>query len=67
MTLATSHWAGGMLAPWCEPETSEPVIGRSASARSIVWREHFSQNPVQRFAGSWRMRATAPISNVLQS
>ena len=25
MTLATSHWAGGMLAPWCEAETSEPV------------------------------------------
>ena len=28
MTLSTSHWAGGMLAPWCEAETSEPVIGR---------------------------------------
>ena len=28
MTESTSHWAGGMLAPWCEAETSEPVIGR---------------------------------------
>ena len=24
MTEATSHWAGGMLAPWCEAETSNP-------------------------------------------
>ena len=22
MTLSTSHWAGGMLAPFCEAETS---------------------------------------------
>ena len=28
MTQATSHWAGGMLAPWCEREASEPVITR---------------------------------------
>ena len=26
MTSATSHWAGGMLAPWCESEAAEPVI-----------------------------------------
>ncbi len=24
MTQPTSYWAGGMLAPWCEAETSEP-------------------------------------------
>ena len=28
MTASTSHWAGGMLAPWCEAEASEPVISR---------------------------------------
>jgi glycine oxidase len=28
MTQATSHWAGGMLAPWCEAEVSVPVITR---------------------------------------
>jgi glycine/D-amino acid oxidase-like deaminating enzyme len=28
MTQSTSYWAGGMLAPWCEAETSEPLISR---------------------------------------
>src|SRR3569623_2501103 len=35
MPHATSHFAGGMLAPWCEQETSEPVIPASVPARSI--------------------------------
>ncbi|HTE98745.1 MAG TPA: FAD-dependent oxidoreductase, partial [Bradyrhizobium sp.] len=26
MTQSTSYWAGGMLAPYCEAEASEPVI-----------------------------------------
>ena len=64
MTLATSHWAGGMLGPWCEAETSEPVIGRLGVRSLDLWREHFPNTP---FNGrwSWRMRATAPISNAL--
>src|SRR5260370_21630051 len=28
MVLATSHWAGGMLAPWCETQSSQPLISR---------------------------------------
>lgn len=28
MTDSTSHWAGGMLAPWCEAEVAEPIISR---------------------------------------
>src|ERR1044072_9470568 len=28
ITEATSHWAGCMLAPWCEEETSKALIGR---------------------------------------
>ena len=28
MMLSTSHWAGGMLAPYCESEIAEPVISR---------------------------------------
>ena len=28
MTQATSHWAGGMLAPYCEGETAEPLVTR---------------------------------------
>ena len=49
MTEATSHWAGGMLAPWCEAETAEPVIGRLGLHSLKVWREHF---PDTEFNGS---------------
>ena len=49
MTLATSHWAGGMLAPWCEAETSEPVISRLGIRSLDLWRAHFPQIP---FKGS---------------
>ncbi|WP_426436256.1 FAD-dependent oxidoreductase [Bradyrhizobium genosp. P] len=45
MTDATSHWAGGMLAPWCEAETSEPVISRLGIRSLALWREHFPQTP----------------------
>lgn len=49
MTLSTSHWAGGMLAPWCEAEASEPVIGRLGLRSLDLWREHF---PATAFNGS---------------
>jgi len=45
MTLSTSHWAGGMLAPWCEAETSEPVIGRLGLRSLDLWRELFPDTP----------------------
>ncbi|MBR1212507.1 FAD-dependent oxidoreductase [Bradyrhizobium sp. JYMT SZCCT0180] len=45
MTLSTSHWAGGMLAPWCEAEASEPVIGRLGIRSLDLWREHFPNTP----------------------
>jgi glycine oxidase len=45
MTLSTSHWAGGMLAPWCEAETSEPVISRLGVRSLDLWREHFPDTP----------------------
>src|SRR5258707_2540813 len=45
MTQSTSHWAGGMLAPWCEAETSEPVIGRLGIRSLDLWREHFPKTP----------------------
>src|SRR5713226_10445503 len=41
MTQSTSTWAGGMLAPWCEAETSEPVISRLGIRSLDLWREHF--------------------------
>jgi glycine oxidase len=45
MSQSTSHWAGGMLAPWCEAETSEPVITRLGIRSLELWREHFPQTP----------------------
>src|ERR1700675_3763740 len=45
MTQSTSHWAGGMLAPYCEAETSEPVITRLGIRSLDLWREHFPQTP----------------------
>ena len=45
MTLSTSHWAGGMLAPWCEAEVSEPVISRLGIRSLDLWREHFPATP----------------------
>src|SRR5438128_9376701 len=45
MTDATSHWAGGMLAPWCEAETSEPLITRLGVRALDLWREHFPKTP----------------------
>ncbi len=45
MTQSTSYWAGGMLAPWCEAETSEPVISRLGIRSLELWREHFPQTP----------------------
>src|SRR3982074_954266 len=45
MTQSTSYWAGGMLAPYCEAETSEPVISRLGIRSLDLWREHFPQTP----------------------
>jgi glycine oxidase len=45
MTESTSHWAGGMLAPWCEAEASEPVIGRLGIRSLDLWRTHFPATP----------------------
>lgn len=45
MTDATSHFAGGMLAPWCEAEAAEPVISRLGIRSLALWRQHFPQTP----------------------
>src|ERR1700675_4423125 len=43
MTQSTSYWAGGMLAPYCEAEASEPVIVRLGIRSLDLWCEHFPQ------------------------
>src|SRR6201985_1759053 len=45
MTESTSHFAGGMLAPWCEAESSEPVIGRLGVRSLDLWRQQFPATP----------------------
>jgi glycine oxidase len=45
MLQSTSHWAGGMLAPYCEAEGSEPVIVRLGLRSLNLWREQFPETP----------------------
>src|SRR6202789_1889999 len=45
MTQSPSHWAGGMLAPYCEAEATEPVIVRLGLRSLKLWREYFRQTP----------------------
>jgi glycine oxidase len=45
MTQSTSHWAGGMLAPWCEAEATEPVIVRLGLRSLKLWRDYFPDTP----------------------
>src|SRR6202048_5149324 len=45
MTQSTSYWAGGMLAPYCEAEMSEPVTSRLGIHSLDLWREHFPHTP----------------------
>jgi glycine oxidase len=45
MVLSTSHWAGGMLAPWCESEISEPLISRLGLRALDLWRRELPDTP----------------------
>jgi glycine oxidase len=45
MVLSTSYWAGGMLAPYCERETSEPVISRLGLRALDLWRRELPDTP----------------------
>jgi glycine oxidase len=45
LTQSTSYWAGGMLAPYCEAEVSEPAIVRLGIRSLSLWREQFPLTP----------------------
>ena len=45
MTESTSHWAGGMLAPYCEAEVSEPIISRLGLRSLDIWRRELPDTP----------------------
>jgi glycine oxidase len=38
MAQAASHWAGGMLAPWCEREGAEDIVVRLGIRSLALWR-----------------------------
>src|SRR6185437_4722314 len=40
---ACSWFAGGMLAPWCELESAEPLIARLGAESIPWWRQHVPQ------------------------
>jgi glycine oxidase len=45
MRQATTHWGGGMLAPWCEAEVSEPVVSRLGLRALDLWRSELPDTP----------------------
>jgi glycine oxidase len=45
MTLSASHWAGGMLAPYCEGEVAEPIISRLGLRSLDLWRQALPDTP----------------------
>src|SRR5262244_550630 len=45
LTLSTSHWAGGMLAPYCEAEVAEPIIARLGLRSLDLWRRELPDTP----------------------
>src|SRR3974390_726891 len=49
MTQSTGHWAGGMLAPYCEGETAEYLITRLGLRSLHLWRDTL---PDTKFNGS---------------
>jgi glycine oxidase len=44
---ATSHWAGGMLAPDCESDGAEPVVVRLGRRSINLWRRHLPETSVE--------------------
>src|SRR3954471_22820016 len=57
MMQATSHWAGGMLAPYCEREISEPVISRLGLRALDLWRRELPDTPFNGSLGVAHTRA----------
>jgi glycine oxidase len=45
LMLSTSYWAGGMLAPYCERESSEPLISRLGLRALDLWRRELPDTP----------------------
>jgi glycine oxidase len=46
LATSASHCAGGMLAPFCESESAEPVILRLGLRSLALWREELPDTPI---------------------
>ena len=66
LKTSTGYWAGGMLAPYCEAEATEPVVTRLGLRSLDLWDEEL---PAVHAAARWssRIAATAAISTALPS
>jgi glycine oxidase len=42
---STGYWAGGMLAPWCEAEATEPVVTRLGLRSLDLWDDELPPGP----------------------
>lgn len=42
---STGYWAGGMLAPWCEAEVTEPVVTRLGLRSLDLWDAECADGP----------------------
>ena len=54
-----SFYAGGMIAPWCEAESTEPIVANLGAEALDFWTRRFLW-PSGAAASWWRPSATAP-------
>ncbi len=47
---STGYWAGGMLAPFCEAEATEPVVTRLGLRSLDLWDNELPRRSAQRHA-----------------
>src|SRR4051794_2656872 len=64
LMLSTSYWAGGMLAPYCERESSEPLISRLGLRALDLWRRELPDTPFNGSLGGGHNRGPKPLGRV---
>ena len=60
---ACSRYAGGMLAPWCEAESAEPLVTRLGQEALAYWPRHYPSTVQRGSLVLAHARATRPTSN----